>query len=242
MKLIAYRVSAGPGHELVPAPLARTWMSETRDGFANRCLPLLVANQAGWLITLPEGVRAVWNGGDRLPDVKVSPINPGGAPHAGSHFGHGIVTFTIPFLFRTEPGWNLLVRGPANLPKDGAAPLEGLIETDWNPATFTMNWKLTRPELIVEWRAGEPIAMLTPLRRGELESFDPEVRGIDADPEVAREYRAWRQARADFLMDLPVPGTDANQEQWQKDYLHGRRPDGTAVEGHQRKLSLRPFR
>jgi len=84
--------------------------------------------------------------------------------------------------------------------------------------------------------------MLTPLRRGELESFDPEVRGIDADPEVAREYRAWRQARADFLMDLPVPGTDANQEQWQKDYLHGRRPDGTAVEGHQRKLSLRPFR
>ena len=45
--LIAYRVSA-LSMRLVPAPRARDWMQATRDHVANRCLPLLVANQAGW--------------------------------------------------------------------------------------------------------------------------------------------------------------------------------------------------
>jgi Family of unknown function (DUF6065) len=43
-------------------------------------------------------------------------------------------------VFRTPPGCNLYVRGPANSPKDGIAALEGIIETDWSEATFTMNW------------------------------------------------------------------------------------------------------
>src|SRR3712207_8402233 len=33
---------------------------------------------------------------------------------ARSHFGSGILTWNLPFLFRTPPGYNLHVRGPAN--------------------------------------------------------------------------------------------------------------------------------
>ncbi len=62
---------------------------------------------------------------------------------ATSMFGHGILTFHIPFLVRTHPGYNLLVRGPANMPRDGVSPLEGIVETDWAVATFTMSWQLT---------------------------------------------------------------------------------------------------
>lgn len=242
LPFIAYRVTIGVAPELAPAPITREWMSSTRDGFANRCLPLLVANQAGWLVTTPHTVVATWEGGDRLADTRVEIPDAQGFAFAASHFGYGIVTFTIPYLFRTPPGWNLLVRGPANLPKDGVSPLDGLVETDWCPATFTMNWKLTRPGLTVTFERDEPIAMLVPMRRGELEAFDPEIQPLDAAADVAREYRAWRSGRADFLRDLPVPGTAAHEEVWQKDYMHGRRGDGTVFPEHQRKLTLRSFR
>src|SRR3546814_13729675 len=64
--------------------------------------------------------------------------------HVSTHFGSGIVTFSLGHLFRTSPGVNLWIKGPSNRPKDGASPLEGIIETDWSPYTFTMNWQLTR--------------------------------------------------------------------------------------------------
>jgi Family of unknown function (DUF6065) len=41
------------------------------------------------------------------------------------------------------PGYNLYVRGASNFPKDGAYALDGIFETDWAVATFTMNCKLT---------------------------------------------------------------------------------------------------
>ena len=65
--------------------------------------------------------------------------------NVASHFGCGIITFKIPYLFRAPQGYNLLARGPANLFKDGISPLEGLIEVDWAVSPFTMNWKVTRP-------------------------------------------------------------------------------------------------
>ena len=61
-----------------------------------------------------------------------------------SAFGEGVLTFHINGLFRTPPGWNLWVGGSPNSPKDGIYPLTGVIETDWSPYTFTMNWRFTR--------------------------------------------------------------------------------------------------
>ena len=74
-----------------------------------------------------------------------------------SHFGEGVITWNIPFLFRTSPGYNLLVRGPSNWIKDGVQALEGIVETDWAVQTFTMDWKFTRPRRWVRFEADEPI-------------------------------------------------------------------------------------
>jgi hypothetical protein len=242
LRLVAYRVSEAWDAPLAPAPLAREWMTRTRDGFANRCLPLLIANQSGWVVLSSHRVRAVWDGGDALENVEVELL--GGAPPcpAKSHFGHGILTWSLPYLIRTPPGYNLLVRGPANLPKDGASALEGTVETDWCNATFTVNWKLTRPGLRVTFEEGEPIAMLVPQRRGELERFHPEVRGLHDDPGVAPAYSSWRESRSTFLEELPVEDSPAHRMAWQKHYLHGEGPDGSVAPEHQRKLALRPFR
>ena len=46
-----------------------------------------------------------------------------------SHFGEAVLTFSLPYLFRTPRGVNLWVKGPSNWIKDGIQPLEGIVET-----------------------------------------------------------------------------------------------------------------
>ena len=91
-----------------------------------------------------------WNGGLGADALKVEFFEKPKVAHAASHFGSGILTVTVGYLFRTPPGYNLYIRGPANLPKDGIAPLEGIVETDWSEATFTMNvWLLdVQPRMV----------------------------------------------------------------------------------------------
>ena len=160
-------------------------------------------------------------------------------------FGYGILTWTIPYLFRTDPGWNLLARGPANHPKDGIQALEGLIETDWATATFTMNWKLTRPGHPVRFEAGEPFCAIVPQRRNELESFHPEKRPLADNEELERGFHQWERRRDEQIMLKfvsrygKVDGFDPNE--WQKDYFRGRTADGHPAPEHQTKRRLRPF-
>ena len=239
--LVAYRVSDAPPLRLVSAPAARAWMHATADRFAQRCLPLLMANQHGWLVLNSHRVVVLWTGGDDQASLRIEHRS-GSEPYpAISHFGYGILTWTIPYLFRTPPGYNLLVRGPANWPKDGASPLEGLVETDWSAATFTMNWKLTRPGFPVVFEVDEPICMLVPQRRGDIEAFRPRLADIHDDPELFDEYRAWIQSRSSFLQDLPIPGSEANASGWQRDYFRGVSPTGSPAVEHQLKLKVREF-
>src|SRR5581483_1718405 len=142
MPLTAHLVDGLPPMPLLAAPFGRTWMDETDRRFAYRCLPMVIANQAGWFVLSNHKIAVTRNGGAAPSDLCLEYLA-GEPPHnAVSVFGSGILTWSLPYLFRTPPGYNLLVRGPANYPKDGASPLEGIVETDWTEATFTMNWKL----------------------------------------------------------------------------------------------------
>ncbi len=240
-KLVAYRVADADAMPLVRATSNRDWMKRTTDRFAQRCLPILVANAAGWFITNAQTIHATWSGEDDPRGVTIE-YEPGAGPYAvTSHFGHGVLTWSIPYLFRTPLGVNLLARGPSNSPKDGVVALEGIVETDWAVAPFTMNWKITRPGARITFEAGEPICMLVPLRRGELERYWPVVADIDSDPQLAHEYRTWLRSRARFLADLGTPGSEANRMGWQRDYFLGESPAGLRAPEHQLKLQLRDF-
>jgi Family of unknown function (DUF6065) len=239
LALLTFRVGTAPWPALVPATSTRGWIERTGERFARRCLPLMMASQAGWFLINTQTFRATWDGGDSLESLRLDYLS-GEPPHqAFSHFGYGIVTFHIPYLFRTPPGWNLLARGPANWPKDGALALEGLIETDWAMATFTMNWKLTATDRPVLFNAGEPFCMLVPQRRGDLERFRPQVLDLDSDPEVSRGYEAWRDSRDQFLLEFNQLDAGARGLKWQKHYFQGIAPDGTKAPAHQTKLDLR---
>jgi len=237
LALIAYRTGPPPV-SLVPAPSTRTWIERTDERFARRCLPLMMACQAGWFLLNSHTFQARWDGGDRVDALQLDFLS-GVPPYpALSHFGYGVLTFHIPYLFRTPRGWNLLARGPANWPKDGVFPLEGLVETDWAMATFTMNWKLTAVGRPVTFEAGEPFCMVVPQRRGELERFRPRVTEIEAEPEVQRGYEAWGESREQFLAGLEDGDPEVVRQAWQKDYFRGTAPDGTAAPDHQTKLRL----
>ena len=225
-KLIAYRLRE-PNLELAAAPGSRAWMDATPNRFANRCLPLRIANQAGWFILNAEPVEAIWHGGDHLADIDVSVLGRHLALAPTSHFGFGVLTWTIPYLFRTPPGYNLVVRGPANGYKDGIVPLDGIVETDWALATFTMNWKFTRPGLRVRFEAGEPICMIFPQKRHEIESFLPEIRAIESAPEIRDGHQKWSESRARFSREMHEGGASVPPHlTWQKHYFHGHAPAG----------------
>ena len=237
MRLIAYRVGHCEGWEIAPAPRQRAWMNATPGGFANRCLPLTMANHAGWVIRSPATFRAVWNG-DAAPgaSIRFEFADETSAAHSASirsHFGSGIITFSIPYLFRTEAGVALLARGAPNEPKAHCTALEGLVETDWSPSTFTMNWMITTPDAVVEFRAGDPVCFLQPIRMELIESMEPVVRSIDADAALKAEYEAWTRSRGAFIAD-PERGS-----KWQKDYHRGRIGETRAPREHRTALRVR---
>jgi hypothetical protein len=236
----AYEVYPPREMTLETASLTRDWMDATPNHYAYHCLPLVMANQAGWVIACPATFLACWDGEEPAAGLRLEFEGPEDN-WVHSHFGSGVLTFSIPYLFRTPPGVNLWVRGPANAIKDGVQALEGIVETDWTPATFTMNWKMTRPHQVVYFQRGEPICMLVPVSRGLAEEMIPRRLPLSVNAELAGQYAAWDEARKEHLADLRrwKPG-DARLS-LQKDYHKGEMPRGARAMQHQTRLHLRAF-
>ncbi len=241
-RLTAFHLDGKPGMPIVPASRWRDWMDETFARNANRCLPLLVANEAGWFLLNERAFTAEWAGGKK-PEALT--IRYEGRPPSGpalSNFGYGILTFAIPYVFRTSEGFDLLARGPANMPRDGIAPLEGLVETDWASSPFTMNWKFTRPGE-VRFEEGDPICQILPQRRHDLAAFEPEIR--QADELTATRWRAAARSRRElsvrkFLAEYSREHADAVRA-WESGYFRGVAPDGEPAPEHVTKRRLRRF-
>lgn len=219
-----------------PAERSRQWMDDTNQQFAYRCLPLIMANSHGWEILAPHDVVAHWNGKEHLDAITVKQGH-----CALSHFGHGILTFHVSALFRTEPGYDLMVSGPINRPKDGIQGLTALIETDWSPYTFTMNWVFTRPGNI-RFDEGEPICHIFPVPRGMLEKFEPTTTGLAGTPEE-QDYLQWSETRNDFNRRLTEKDPETTRIGWQKLYYRGLMPCGRSTEaGHATRHRIKPFK
>ena len=259
MRLICYPTSGEPP-KIVAAPVERDWMGRTDQGFAYRCLPLNIANAHGWLLLNTIPFVAQWNGGAEVGGVGIYAHSADIPLLVSSHFGSGVLTFNVNALFRTEPGYDLMVTGPLNQPKDGIQPLTGIVETDWAPFTFTMNWKFTRKDSPIAFERDEPFCMIFPLKRGLVEEVEPEIRALETDREVCEAYSTWADSRRDFNKQLSLAGSPAQAQKWQKDYFRttpgrsraeralgaeqgsGIPGVGTALGDHRTKLKLREFR
>ncbi|EHL97407.1 hypothetical protein HMPREF9946_04203 [Acetobacteraceae bacterium AT-5844] len=239
-RLIAYTLDR-PLPPIHPAPVRRDWMDASPQGFAYRCLPLTIANSHGWVVLGESSFDAVWNGGNQPGDITLKFRQEAHAKPV-SHFGAGILTFHVDALLRTPPGVNLWVSGPPNMPKDGIQPLTGVVEADWAPMTFTMNWRFTRPFHPVRFEAGEPICFFFPVPRGIVDGTRPETRALAEEPELHAAHHSWRQARSDFNAGLKQEGSAARAQGWQRHYHRGRSPTGmVAAYGHNTRTQAKPF-
>ncbi|MEL6681924.1 MAG: DUF6065 family protein [Pseudomonadota bacterium] len=213
--------------EIVPGRPARTWMDDTTDRFAYRCTPLPIANSSGWEIVMPFTIAAHWNGGLLPTDVVITCDDP---TVQFKHmvvpvFGHGVLTFHPGYLFRTSPGWAIAARGAPNTVKDGITALEGLVETDWLPFTFTMNWRFTRPGTVY-FEKGEPFCFLSLVPHAALDQVQPRLRSFEEAETLKQSYDAWCKSRSDFHARLTQNEPEAVKQGWQKDYVKGRDPSG----------------
>lgn len=222
----------------------RDWMDETPERFAYRCLPLAIANAHGWEILSPCGFRARWNGGQGAEAVEIE-IDEGTAHQRLpiSLFGQGTITFHVEGILRTSEGWNLWVGGPPNAAKDGIAPLGGVIETDWSPYSFTMNWRFTRPDHWVRFEENEPFCFFFPVQRSALANIEPQIRPIEEALELKAEFEEWDRSRTAFQKWVEETKPSAPAEKWQKLYYRGIRPGGKkGAADHDTKLHLKGFR
>ncbi len=220
----------GTGWDWGWAEYQRSWMDATPNRYAYRCLPLTIANQTGLWINNPVGFKASWRGSDSPGSIDFEFDT---APELWTNwitnlFGSGIITWNTPFLFRTRPvGSRLLIGGPTNYFKDNLHPLTAIIESDWISMSFTMNWKIMRPNDPVRFEVGEPLFQAIPLLNNacsDLEGASISYRKLDDDPDVARSYREWDRSRSQFTQRSKAG--DTKPDEWQKDYFLGRDASG----------------
>ena len=156
------------------------------------CEPVTSASAFGWYVFLPLSFKIVWDGHDMLwtysgvdewlPLPRDGVQYPGSSEHFDQYAPDNVRGFCPPFLSpsvlpgqlqmwtgciaKTAPGWSLLVRGVANLPRGPSFQmLEGIIETDhWFGPLFD-NVRLLKTDVPIEFRNDVPFLQVQPVRR-----------------------------------------------------------------------------
>lgn len=226
--------------EIVPADFERQWMNETPNRFAYRCTPLSIANASGWQLLNPLEFEAEWDGTDSKDAITIT------APkkldivkqNVMSHFGCGILTFQTGYIFRTSPGWATWVRGMPNTYKEGIFALDGVVETEWLPFIFTMNWKFTKPGK-VRFEKDEPFCFVTLVPHAAMDDIEPKVKVMDQ--KLFNDYVDWSNGRNRFINKLEENDPKAIKQGWQKNYVQGERMTGEKATHHVSKRRLNPF-
>ena len=156
------------------------------------CEAMTSASAFGWYVFIPISFKVVWDGHDILwtyegidqwlpltrettqyPHFneqfdKMSPPHIRGfaPPFLTASFQPGGLQVWTGCIARTAPGWSLLVRGIANLPKSlSYQTFEGIIETDkWFGPLFD-NIKILKTDRPVEFRSDIPFLQVQPVRK-----------------------------------------------------------------------------
>jgi hypothetical protein len=231
-----------------PCRTTRNWMDAVPQRYVYRCVPMIAANTMGWELTNPIDSEAQWDGTELNTGVQVS-----NATHsrfaAASHFGSGMLTWYLPFLFRTSSDLGLLVTGPANHEHNDAVPLDAFVRTDWLPFPFTMNWRLTRKQETVRFAAGEAICRIYPYPIAMLEETSLEICDLASDPVFMQEVQQWGNRRQENVtrQQQDAARWQATGEKptgegvWNSQYVRAKsNPTGDGFQPHQTAFKCRP--
>lgn len=137
-------------------------MDKSYNRHAYACLPVTTANVSGWELILQKDITVSYDGGDRPPvlltDGTIVEESLEEAPHVvdiAKATIPGVVSFPTSWIFNLPEHYALWVTGSPNYFIDGAVPMSASIPSWW-PDDFNMNWKITKINEPVTFRAGEP--------------------------------------------------------------------------------------
>lgn len=220
MNITAYKLydNADKILPIESADYKRDWMDSYAHAFAYRCLPLKIANESGWLVRCPTNFTAEYVTDDSAIDsvkIKFDSENNIYTNYIRSHFGRGVVTLSLPYIFRTPEPWCVWARGYPNYYKHNVSFLEGIIETYWLHSTFTYNIRIIEKNKPVEFKTGEPLMFLTCVNINEINKSIIDIDNISNNTELQRAYKEWSESRSNFNKK------QRNPEEWQKDYFKG---------------------
>ncbi len=226
----------GTGWEWCWADWQRTWMNNTPQRYAYRCLPLTIINQTGWWITQPGRLHRDLAGRDgsrvdRLPVRRPRPRS--GRTGSTASSARAIITWNTPFLFRTKPRGLAPARLRAGQPLQDQRP----------PAHRADRERLDQHVVHDELQADDPAlsgavrggrAALPGDPAGEQRLRRPR-RGLGHLPAAVGRPRAaaapiseWDQGRRQFH-EQKAQG-EVKPDDWQRDYFQGRDAIGREAE------------
>ncbi len=97
----------------------------------------------------------------------------------------GLVQVWTGIVARTAPGWSMLIRAPANVPrKGGYEPFEGIIETDRWFGPLLTNIRLTKTDVPIDFSAEFPLLQVQPIPRHVYE--DATLNNYELAPELTQ--------------------------------------------------------
>lgn len=242
-----------PGAEIVadevirPCSAHRDWMDETPQKYIYRCIPLAAASTMGWELFNPTDADVTWTGDDMNTDVRISMLKPDRFGPA-SHFGCGMVTWYLPFLFRTSPDLGLIVTGPANHGRKDAIALDAFIRTDWLPFPFTMSWRLTRKNEKIHFAKGESICRIIPYPIAMLGETSLEITELKDDQGFLAEVNAWGKTRQDNVDKQQAEAANwlatgekpTGKNVWNNQYVRAKGKGEEGFQPHQTVFSCAP--
>ncbi len=196
------------------------------------CEPVTTAAAFGYYVFVPISFSLMWDGYDIMWTYEGNehgwlPLQRAQFPYFSQHFDERVPEeiqgFSPPFLAslqepglvnvwtgliaRTRPGWSLLVRPVANMPRRGGYELfEGVVETDRWFGPLITNMRLTKTDTPIEFNNELPLFQVQPIPREALS--EPELNNYG----IVRSLEDFRPEDWDDFYDTVVrPNVTVNR-------------------------------
>lgn len=215
--------------------------NKKRDWFVDHayfCLPLMIANQHGFIVKAAYDFSVFWDGGGYIPNVIVKHQEQNNQGQIiSSHFGMGTFTIQNPWMVRTPNGVNTLVMNPPNFYIDGITHMTACVETDNLRRDFTFNLKITRPKVWIEIKKGTPIGYMLPYPRYFIDNYNFKINEDGIPKQLIQNERQTANlfGRERSEIDSKYAGGIGGR------YMRGEDIYGNKFEEHQKKLNGCPF-
>jgi len=187
--------------EIRQSRLKRDWMDNTYRKHAYKCMPMSSANVNGWELVLQQDVVVEWDGTNTPPKVLEGEFLNGRPIVIPSIIG--IISFATGWVINTEEGYDTWVSGSPNYFIDGAVPLSATIPSYWWPDEFNMNWKITRINEPVVFKAGDPFMFFNIYPNTLLQDATLEVENLWDKPDVITARQSYGDAKMKKNIDEP---------------------------------------